>query len=230
MKLTIQHNNLPLRAYPPEKLETEMEKFSKWISDVLGLTGIDAAKRLLIALPAVEKHFWSLGFNEIEKAFTMYVDGQLKTQPLPNYFTRILVGQIFKEYKQQKPINKQQLPMAQATQEEKDDLIYHGLICCFDEYIQTGTIINGRIWVHDHLDELGHIKLTDDEKKVLWVKALENCVELADGYDSPVKRKSELLLLNTKTSISRINEYKRLRLGKLFDVLHAKGKHIKDIL
>ena len=101
-KLIVKSENLPIKAYPKEDLKNALEgTFLVWISNLLGLTGEDAAKRLLIALPAIEKHFWSLGFNEIEKAFTMYADGQLKTKPLPNYFTRILVGQIFNEYREQ---------------------------------------------------------------------------------------------------------------------------------
>jgi hypothetical protein len=229
-KLIIQHENLPLRGYTKEKLEGEMNKFGLWITELLGLTGEESAKRILIALPAVEKHFWSLGFKEIEKAFTMYADGELITQPMPNYFTRILVGQIFKEYKQQKPVIKKPKPMPEISEEEKANLIYHGLITCYDYYIQNRQIVNGKIWVHDHLEELNLFDFTPVEKKIMWDAALENCKTDAKENNNPLMVKSLLLDLENKSSNARINEYKRLRMFRLFNILEAKNKHLKDVL
>ena len=161
-KLIIQHKSLPLRAYTQEKLESEMDKFSKWINDLLGLTGVDAAKRLLIALPAVEKHFWSLGFVEIERAFTMYVDGELTTKPIPNYFTRILVGQIFKEYKQQKPTNK---PIQLSTsQNDKDFIMAEAVDRIRKDYKQHGKITEQCFHVYDHLFEQNKLPTDKDYK------------------------------------------------------------------
>jgi len=171
-ELVIQHPQLPLRAYPKDKLQSEMDIFSKWINDLLGLTGVDAAKRLLIALPAVEKHFWSLGFQEVEKAFTMYVDGQLKTQPLPNYFTRILVGQIFKEYKEQK--TKKQMKYNNYTSPEEIEFIMDEAVDrIHKDYIQNKCITESCHHVYDHLFEQGKLPTEKEYKIDIFERACE---------------------------------------------------------
>lgn len=230
-ELVIQYPKLPLKAYPKDKLQIEMDVFGKWINDLLGLTGVDSAKRLLIALPAVEKHFWSLGFEEVQKAFTMYVDGQLKTQPLPNYFTRILVGQIFKEYKEQQPIKKKETNMPELSQEEKDNLIYMGVVNCFDEFIQTKEIIDGYVWVYDHLDKLKIISFTPKEKKNQMLIAKER---LKQEKKQSLKLSQYAVFLkdleNNRKDQAIINMAKKMLLERFFAKLQVKDKHVKEIL
>lgn len=205
-KLVIQHENLPLRGYTKEKLEIEIDVFGAWITNILGLTGIDAAKRLLIALPAVEKHFWSLGFVEIEKAFTMYVDGELKTQPLPNYFTRILVGQIFKEYKQQK-LKKIKViePMIISEDEKRNNEILSATIC-YDFYIQNGYLNNNSVYLYKVL--LNKFEFSKQE--------IETLIELSKNIDAPIEEQR--------------GHYRKMCLRRYFDRLHAKDEHLKDVI
>ena len=177
-KLAILEKRLPLRAYPKEKLEEVFENvFIDWISNLLGLTGEDAAKRLLIAIPAIEKHFWSLGFDEIKKAFTMYADSELITKPIPNYFTRILVGKIFKEYNQQKPIAKIMIPESiTPTKEEKDELFITTLKDEFKIYKETGVVNYMRNWLYDDLIEKG-IVIEDIMKSIAWKHSIKEVTE-----------------------------------------------------
>ena len=175
-ELTIKNNNLPIKAYPKEDLKNVLEgTFLVWISNLLGLTGEDAAKRLLIALPAIEKHFWSLGFNEIEKAFTMYADGQLKTKPLPNYFTRILVGQIFNEYRDQKPKPKPIQIDNKIPEAEKEKIVKQGVLRVYKEFLDTGIVPPGSSHVYDLLYNLGVLpKHTKEFREKIRIEAVEN--------------------------------------------------------
>lgn len=230
MELAIFKNPIPIKAIPEKKLNTLiMGDFLDWISAILSLNE-NATTKLEYALPAIKEHCWSMGFPEIKKMIEMYADGKLSVKPIPNHFDRIRFGEVVSAYKQQKPVKKKEIIMPEQTQEEKEDLIYHGLITTFDHYVQFKEVIHGKIWVHDHLDELGLIKLTGQEKQVLWNKALENCKSHAKANSDPLKAKTMLLELENKNASPRINEYKRLRMSKLFDVLIAKDKHLKDVL
>ena len=206
-KLAILETNLPLKAYTPEKRQDVFENvFIIWISDLLGLTGEDAAKRLLIALPAIEKHFWSLGFNEIKKAFTMYADGELQTKPLPNYFTRILVGQIFKEYKQQKVKEIKVIePIIISDDEKRNNEILSATIC-YDFYIQNGYLNNNSLYLYKVL--LNKFEFSKQETETL--------IELSKNIDAPIEEQ-------------RLH-YKKMCLRRYFDRLHAKDKHLKDVV
>ena len=202
-KLIIQHENLPLRSYPDDKLKKEMDVFSKWINDLLGLNGVDAAKRLLIALPAVQKHFWSMGFKEIEKAFTMYVDGELTTQPIPNYFTRILVGQIFKEFKQQKRTKPKHKDMDKAQED------YLNVINWYDWFIQNRKVTVEMTWIYEYLI-LRCEEFTPKEKfkNRLVQKGIDQGLTIMDS-----KAKTHRTLIKM-----------------FFERLEAKGEHLKDKL
>lgn len=208
-KLITKTENLPLKAYPADKLKSILEgNFLIWISDLLGLTGEEAAKRLLNALPAIEKHFWSLGIGEIKKAFTMYADGELITQPIPNYFTRILVGQIFKEYKQQKPKEKKIIePVVLSDEEKKMNEILSATIC-FDYYIQNGYLNENSIYLYSVLFERKLFDFTSKE--------IEAIKSIARNNEKPIETQRVI--------------FKRIMLTRFFDRLHAKGQQLKDVL
>lgn len=232
-KLQTIEKNLPLRGYPKESTEVDdtlKTVFKYWLANLLSIKA-DNEKKLDSALPAIKKHFWSLGFTEIKKAFEMYADGELKTKPIPNYFDRILVGQIFNEYRQQKPVIKKTLPMPEPTQKEKDDLIYHGLITCFDEFIQKGNIINGYTWVYDHLNELGIVKYSDDEKRSQMPIAESRLRAEAKEMKSLNDYKTFIRDLEAKRlKQSIINKAKNMLLERFFGGLNAKGKHLKELI
>jgi hypothetical protein len=141
-KLIVKNETLPLKAFPKETLTTILEgEFAVWISNLLGLTGEDSAKRLLVALPAIEKHFWSLGFDEIQKAFIMYVDGELTTKPLSNFLDRALVGKIFHEYKEQKP--RKQPKVKEISDESKFLYTQSGLMKCLNHFEKHKSVLDG---------------------------------------------------------------------------------------
>ena len=221
---------IPIKSIPDDKLNTIIiDEFIEWLSGLLSLTDETASERLEIALPAIKEHCWSMGFSEISKMFTMYADNKLNITPIPNYFDRILFGKIVHAYKQQKPVIKKEIKMPEPTEEEKELLIYEGLIFCFDNWVQTNRIINGQVWVHDHLMELNLLDFTPEEKFAMWSLSKKNVLEKSKQLTYE-EAKDVIREMERKTSNIRENEYKKLRLKHYFGKLKDSKKHIKDVL
>ena len=89
-KIAVLDKNLPLRAYPEEKLNRIiLMDFMPYLARLLSLTDEVAADRLEVALPAIKEHCIGMGFKEIKKMFEMYADSKLPIKPIPNYFDSI---------------------------------------------------------------------------------------------------------------------------------------------
>lgn len=223
---------IPIKAIPEQELNRIiLTDFLTWLSGILSLTDEVSANRLEIALPALKEHCWSMGFQEITKMFQMYVDNKLSIEPIPNYFDRILFGKIVSAYKEQKPRIKKEIKMPEISEEEKQRLIIHGVINCFDEYLQSKRIIDGYVWVYDHLDEIKLISYTPEEKKKQMPIAKERVLnEAKDSFDR--NKYAELIFKfeNTTNHQIIINEAKKMLLERYFAKLQAKSQHIKDLL
>jgi len=203
MKLAILNNKLPLKAYPQEELNTiVLTNLMPFISALLSLTDEVAAKRLEIALPAIKDHCWSMGFDEIKKMFEMYADNKLAITPVPNYFDRILLGKIFKAYKQQK----KKIKFDVSNYKNMEDILL--IVTSFDSFIQDGKIPTEQFWIYTYLEEKGVIDFTDEEKKIQY----------------------DICLLNKKNNENAI-ELSKIKLVEIFyRKLYAKNKHIKDLI
>lgn len=229
MDLVKLERKIPIKAISEQELNTIIiTQFSVWLANLLSLTDEVSAERLKTALPAVKEHCWSMGFDEIKRMFEMYADNKLNIEPIPNYFDRILFGKIVTAYKQQKPVIKKTIQMPEPTQEEKDLLIYEGLVFCYDNWVQTKEIIEGHVWIHDHLMELNLLEFTKDESKIMWNKAKNNV--LLKSKDMDYETAKDVVRELEGKSLKRENEYKLLRLKKFFERIHAKGKHLKDFV
>ena len=230
-KLTILTNPLPLKAYPDqEKLNSLIiTGLVPFISGLLSLTDETSAKRLEMALPAIKEHCWSMGFAEIKKMFEMYADGKLSIQPMPNYFDRILFGKIVQSYKDIKPVKKQVVQEKEMSQQEKDKIVFLGAVNCFDSFVQDGYIINGYVWVYDHLDGLKLLNYTPQEKRDVMPVARERLIE-----DEKTSRTSYQQFMkdleNGRKQQAIINKAKVMLLERYFAKLHTKKEHIKDYL
>lgn len=205
-KIAILDKKLPLRAYPENDLNTVLQtSFKYWLATLLSIKA-DNEEKLDNALPAIKKHFWSLGLNEIKKAFEMYADGELITKPIPNYFDRILVGQIFKEYKQQKPIIKK-VPKTTINEEEKVMHVRNGMIKCFKEYEEKEIILDGYVmFLYDIFYEDGYLpkdkksknKAYNDAKLALEIQAQQKPNSLNEHYKIKDLKKSLLQNISHK--------------------------------
>lgn len=229
--------SIPIKAIP----ETELNRIiivelSVWLSDLISLTDEVSLKRLEASLPAIKTHCWGWGFPEIKKMFEMYADNQLSIKPIPNYFDRILFGKIVESYKLQKPIKKPR--MKELTQKEKDDInasnelfIYSGVINCFEAYKQSSDILNGYIWVYDHLDELKIINYSKSIKIKQMPMAKRSLMLKSKERDTRSEYKSLISgIANGNKKKAIVNEAKNMLLCQFFRKLIEDGKHIKDFI
>ncbi len=226
-KVAILETTIPLRSIPDIQDILE-DVLCSVINDLLSLKG-DSAKKLYQSVPAIKKHCWSMGLKEVVKMFTMYADGELSIQPRSNYFDRVLVGQIFNDYKTRKPVKKSDIKEKKISQEDKDKWAFLGTVNCYDAFIQTGDIINGYVWVYNHLDKLNIINYSLKDKFAQMPIAREQLIqdnkqELSrDDYKTFVRD-----LENKRKSQAVINKAKKMLLDHFFTGLQ--GKHIKDLL
>ena len=175
MELTIKYPNLPLRAYQKEQLENQIEALQVWLTNLLGLSGVESAKRLVIASEALKEQCIGMGFAEIQKMFEMYADSKLDIEPKSNYFDRVLLGKIvaeYRKYKMRKPKPKQsQIPeISDQEKKEIDDQILKDQQAYFKKH---GVIDPGKWYAYDVLDKRGLINLSLEEKKEIYADALE---------------------------------------------------------
>jgi len=200
-KIAILDNKLPIKAYPEQKLEEILKTvFKFWLSSLLSIKA-DNEEKLDLSLVAVKKHFWSLGINEIKIAFEMYADGQLTTKPISNHIDRILVGQIFNEYRQQKPVVKKEIPPIAMSEEERKQIIIVGLLDCFETYIESKEVSDFRFNVFDVLLDIGllptinfseKVKKAYEEKRIQAQKELKYEIKI-DISNEPKKHLREEL-------------------------------------
>ena len=220
MELVKTHENVPLKAIPEKKLDDLLiEHFVVWLSDLLSLTEEGSAKKIEVALPALKQHCWSMGILEIKQMFEMYADNKLSIKPTPNYFDRILLGKVVEAYRAQKPVSKPKMIERTISDDEKEKLIYKGVINCFEQFLQDRKIIVGYTWVYGHLfDDLKLKSFTKEEKLKAMQKAKAN------------KEKSNLFQKVTESEHDVKNRAKRILLKQYFKSLESQELHIKDLL
>lgn len=190
-------------------------------------------------IECILSHFKSLSIDELYYAFKLERYGvyDLKTDHYQS-FNAIYVSTVLKKYIEYKkntrikhnlPIAKTQ-DMPQLTQQEKDALTYTGVVNCFDNYVQDKHIINGYVWVYDHLNELKILQPEKESKLAAMKKAKKNLQNQAKENPNPAVTKKIMAELEQKNSPAIIVEAKRLLLEQYFDKLIIAKKTIKNVL
>ena len=187
----------------------------------------------------VLSRFKSLSVDELYYAFKLERYGvyELKTEHYQS-FNAAYVSTVLKKYIEYKkntrvkhnlPIAKTQ-DMPQLTQQEKDALTYTGVVNCFDNYVQDKHIINGYVWVYDHLNELKILQPEKESKLAAMKKAKKNLQNQAKEESNLATVKKMMTELEKKNSPAVVVEAKRLLLEQFFDKLIITKKHIKSVL
>ena len=205
MELVKLDKNLPLKSYPEKDLDNVLQTvFKIWISDLLSLKS-DSENKVDNALVAIKKHCWSMGIKEVKKMFEMYADGELKTQPKSNHFDRVLVGQIFNDFRKHN-MTKPKSKTDSDQEKSQQDMIY--AIQLFDYFIQERKIPKESVWVYSYLEGKELINYSDKEKKIAYKIAF-------DQY---------------KNKDKAISASKRVLIRRFFEKIEAQGVHIKGLL
>ena len=213
MDLVNLDRQLPLRAYPPEKLNrTLLMDFTPWLSSLLSLTGETALNRLEIALPAVKDLCIGMGFHEIKRMFEQYVDGRLGIEPIPNYFDRILLGKIVAAYKSQNKPKPKKMEEYNYTDEEKEFILIEAVDRAKKEYKHTGDISEPYTHIYDYLYQQGQLpKHTKEFRDRITAEAKEIAKEMVtyeanQDYD---------LYRHLKTTLAKIEDGSHGRLKSI---------------
>jgi hypothetical protein len=185
-------------------------------------------------------HFNGLSLEEIDYAFKLERYGILgdKTghfQLLNTDYVSTILNK-YKNWLKEIRINNN-LPISimekikEPTQEEKDNLIYMGVINCFEEFKQTKKILNGYVWVYDHLDELGILKYSNDEKNKIMPIAKDRLInENKETMEFKAFSQFTKELENKRVDQAIINTAKKMLLERYFLKLLVLEKHIKTEL
>lgn len=208
-KIAVLDNKLPIKAYPEPQLDKILNtSFKFWLASLLSIKA-DNEDKLDFSLDAVKKYFWSLGIDEIKKAFEMYAGGELITKPISNHIDYILVGQIFKEYKEQKPIIKKTITETEISEDEKKALINSGMTKCLEHYEKETQILDGyNHFMYDVLADDGYLPIDKQTK----LQALEDAkiiteMELEQKPASSLKEFKEI-----KQTLEKIQNDESLKL------------------
>lgn len=209
MELQVLENKIPLKAYPEKDLDTLLTtQFKYWLSNLLSIKA-DKEDAMDGAISVIKKKFWSLGLHEVKKCFEMYALGELDIEPRSNHIDIILVGQIFNAYKKHSRTEKPKQSPEEKEKEYKELEDSHYVITLFDFYIQENKIPKDSFWVYSYLESrLDDFEFSDKEKITLF-----NIGKQQKLTDEEAKGKA-----------------KRTLIMRYFDRLHAKGKHIKDLI
>lgn len=169
--------------------------------------------------------------EQIEEAFVKYIKGQLpELEPRDNYLTPILFGKVIRAYKSQQPTEKPKNDFKPISEEQKELLVYSGVINAFDAYTQDKYVLPGYTWVFDHLQDKKIMSWPVEDKKKAMERAKRILEKKAKENPDKFKRQSLLNDLENKNAPAIINEAKRLLLGDYFEALIKDKMHIKEVL
>lgn len=212
------YDTVPFRTMPPDvrakKVESELYPF---LQALLSLKNTDEnADKIPAVLLMIEKAAYGLTFKEIKEAFVKYVAHELPgLTPKSNYLDGVLFSSVIQAYKQLRPTPKPK-PLPEASNEEKENLIFMGICNAYEQYKQDKEVIPGYVWVYDHLSEAGIISdskevkleaMKEAKKKLKWeaVREMDN-----------VKRARMQEELENKNAPQTVNKAKRILLGEFF--------------
>lgn len=151
----VKYENVPVKALPQDVLDKKVEEFGYWVSDLLSLTDMTAAKRLDVLLPMIKELAWSMPLSEIKKAFEKYAWGQLPMEPMDNYLTPILFSKVITAYKQQRKPAPVKTELPQPSEEEIKENALANIMLAYDHWKEHSNVPTDYAVAFDRLYEWG---------------------------------------------------------------------------
>lgn len=206
------NKQLPIKAYPKEKLKQELFDLGIFISELVSLK-TEKKNDLKDALKGVVELCKNYSFKEIRTMFKLYRDSQLDIRPMTNHIDRILVGQIVQAYEKWKLEHQQSkkghLDRMEELEKEKETEDYLNVVSWFDWFIQNRKVTKEMTWIYDYLI-LKDKEFTPKEK--FRIRLVQRGID--DG----------MVIVDAKAKAHRT----LLRI--YFERLEDRGIHIKDLL
>tara|TARA_R110000782_G_scaffold269730_2_gene368415 strand:+ start:1255 stop:1980 length:726 start_codon:yes stop_codon:yes gene_type:complete len=227
MNLQVFERKLPLRAYPKKDLNKILiTVFVPWLCKLLSLKDEVSADRLEMALPAIRTQCIGMGFDEVKKMFESYVDGHLPLEPRTNFFDRVLLGKIVKEWKiLQHKKNPKKVEIMQYSESELfiiNNKILHRFL---EKYEKERFIDKELFYIYDILDKR---KLTNTsleyknsiKKDAIFILEKETNEKIATSVEEQRNFKKDILAIKEGNFIGIKNKCKILALEEFFRNLY----------
>jgi len=247
--------------------ETGNETLITYLLSLLGISTVEGDGKELHYLAVDQYITENLGkytYGEIREAFNMLLRGEFKHLKemegfkLFNKLDCILLSKVIECYDIQKKIIlriydsqlKRNILLLESrdnelSQEEKDEIVYNGVIDCFRHYKETGEFEFGKRYVYEVLEEKRLLNRDWDYRTSIMKKVrkrLETPIEEVKKVKGKgVKKAIEVLrkldsneeLNKSKKPVTEeevIKESKMLVLAEYFDTLIKEDKSIEDVL
>jgi hypothetical protein len=235
MNLAVFERKLPLRAYPEKDLNKILiTVFVPWLCKLLSLKDEVSADRLEMALPAIKVQCIGMGFDEVKKMFESYVDGHLPLEPRTNFFDRVLLGKIVKEWK---TLQHKKNPLKNKLilhSESELFIINNGILKRFlHKYDKNPFIEDDVFYIYDILDKrnLTNSSLEYKEsikKDALYLLEKEISTKVATNMDEQKQFKRDLLAIKKGNFRDLKRKCKILALEEFFRNLYRDKDKLKE--
>jgi hypothetical protein len=227
MNLQVFERKLPLRAYPKKDLDKILiTVFVPWLCKLLSLKDEVSADRLEMALPAIKTQCIGMGFEEVKKMFESYVDGDLPLEPRTNFFDRVLLGKIVKEWKiLQHKKNPKKVEIMQYSESELfiiNNKILHRFL---EKYEKDRFIDEELFYIYDILDKRNLTNTSLDyknsiKKDAIFLLEKEINEKIATSVEEQRKFKKDILAIKDGKFTGIKNKCKILALEEFFRNLY----------
>lgn len=242
--IAVAMENPKIADYPEEVRNINTLTLLEWLLNVLGVNGEDKTEHHTTLHKLINEAYFRFTYQEIKLAFEYYIQGKYSENGKPMLVTQqlngVVFGKVMSQYEALKKSNemdayraklKQQSQSSkEISQQEKDEIVRNGVINCFNDWLKTKKIEPGYLWLYDHLDELGLLSFSPQEKKQRMLDAKDYLQKRSTVEPDKYKRNQIKEALKNIYSEPIVNKAKRLLVGDYFQSILSEFKHIKDFL
>ena len=179
----------------------------------------------------------NISIEEIIEAFKMERYGKLGDRVAhfqlfnAEYVSKVL--DLYKKWLQETKIKKNIMPEIKESEEiseqEKQTIIYLGLMACWEDFVNGNGIIDGYSWVYDWFFERGALpKHTNEFKRGIDKRAIEYIK--SEWQKCPQTMSVKNYLKELQGSGTLVVICKKIILSDLFETYKSKPKSFVDIL
>lgn len=178
-------NNKKIREYSESEKEQKTGVLINYLLALLGISmtnGDDKEMHYIILEEFINETLINYTYEEIKLAFKKLVKGDFNID-VYNKLDSLLVGKVMKAYDNDKQYKIKQEVIKQnkikemppeLTQSQKDEIVFLGIIKCYNDFISNERIPSTKIYYYDFLFERGFLPKDAATKNAVYKMACEN--------------------------------------------------------
>ncbi|HET8738050.1 MAG TPA: hypothetical protein VFM69_15775 [Pricia sp.] len=200
--------NMPIHALPPKKWDEVICR--GLVPRILMLLSVNLERnpeRVAATELMIKESANRLSPEEIEKAFLMYVKGELAgLDPMDGHLTPIVFNKVVNQYKQQRTTKTELLEKPKITKQEKISNAQKSAMLAFDEYRETKKVKEAYSVLFDRLYDAGILPAKESDPRI--EKRYDMLLTCAFGYvAAPIFDKLKWM---EKEDLADTENYKKL--------------------